>query len=249
MLRGREDLQAVARSLFLLQQEATEMHKLLLPVALSAGAFAVTLAAAADDALDLAFTGTTNIAVLGDSPYGTKPTDTAQFDVYPALVNSINADPSIALVLHVGDIHSGKTYCTVKYDQDIYTFWTAFQKPVVYTPGDNEWTDCHKTGEGGGLYNKTTGQIDYLVDSTGQLLDYAGGNPAANLELVRWLHARRAQAGAVAAIPLRPRPSERRQLCRKRHVREVPRALCRREHSGRLEQRSGRLVQGPDDEP
>ncbi len=161
------------------------MNRLLVPLAFSAGALAIALPAAADDALDMTFTGTTRIAVFGDSPYGTKPTDTAEFDVYPTLVNSINADPSVALVLHVGDIHSGKTYCTAKYDQDIYNFWTAFQKPLVYTPGDNEWTDCHKTGEGGGLYNKTTGQIDYLTDPNGQLLDYAGGNPAQNLELVR----------------------------------------------------------------
>jgi hypothetical protein len=25
---------------------------------------------------------------------------------------------------------------------------TAFKSPLVYTPGDNEWTDCNKSGEG-----------------------------------------------------------------------------------------------------
>src|SRR4029077_2007355 len=92
----------------------------------------------------------------------------------------------VSLVLHVGDIHSGKQFCTFAYDQSIYDLFAAFQQPLVYTPGDNEWTDCHKTGEGGGQYNATSGQIVYQVDpTTGNLIDYQGGNPAANLDLVR----------------------------------------------------------------
>ncbi len=48
-----------------------------------------------------------------------------------------------------------------------------FQDPLVYTPGDNEWSDCHKPGEGGNVF----------VD--GQPVDYANGDPIANLALVR----------------------------------------------------------------
>jgi hypothetical protein len=70
-------------------------------------------------------------------------------------------------------------------DRSIYQLWTAYTKPLVYTPGDNEWTDCHKSGEGGGTYNPTTGQINYVLDSSGSPVDYAGGNPLANLALVR----------------------------------------------------------------
>jgi hypothetical protein len=55
----------------------------------------------------------------------------------------------------------------------------------VLTPGDNEWTDCHKKKEGGGAYNATTGQIDYVTDANGNLIDYSGGNPVDNLALVR----------------------------------------------------------------
>src|SRR5262249_17873305 len=29
----------------------------------------------------------------------------------------------------------------------IYFQFQQFKKPVVYTPGDNEWTDCHKSKE------------------------------------------------------------------------------------------------------
>jgi hypothetical protein len=58
----------------------------------------------------------------------------------------------------------------------------------VYTPGDNEWTDCHKPGEGGGKHNATTQQIDYVTDPvTGQPVDYASGDPIANFSLVRSL--------------------------------------------------------------
>ena len=92
----------------------------------------------------------------------------------PAFIDSINADPDVALVLHVGDIHSGKQYCTEAYDQDdLRPSGRAFKDPLVYTPGDNEWTDCHKAAEGGGVYNEATGQIDYVLDASGNPVDYA----------------------------------------------------------------------------
>jgi len=128
---------------------------------------------------------TLTIAVFGDSPYGTSPTDTAEFQATPAFIGSINADSEVDLVLHVGDIHSGKQYCTAEYDLSIFDLWTAFKSPLVYTPGDNEWTDCNKSGEGGGTYNKTTGQIDYVLDANGNPVDYAKGDPIANLQLLR----------------------------------------------------------------
>ncbi|MBV9989921.1 MAG: metallophosphoesterase [Alphaproteobacteria bacterium] len=129
--------------------------------------------------------GVSTVAVYGDAPYGTSPTDTAQLQATPAFIASINADPDVSLVMHAGDIHSGKQYCTAKYDHTIRNLWNTFADPMIYTPGDNEWTDCHKTGEGGGAYNSGTGQIDYMRDAQGRLIDYAGGNPVANLGLIR----------------------------------------------------------------
>ena len=134
------------------------------------------------------------LAVYGDAPYGTTPTDTAEFEATPAFIQSVNNDPKVRLVMHVGDIHSGKQFCTQGYDQSVFDLWKSYDDPVVYTPGDNEWSDCHKAtpgpngpilGEGGGLYNKNTGQIDYVLGSDGQPVDYANGNPADNLALVR----------------------------------------------------------------
>lgn len=148
---------------------------ILLGASLLATAFAVPAASAVP----------TTIAVYGDAPYGTTPTETAQFDATPAFIDAVNADPDVSLVLHVGDIHSGKQYCTEAYDRSVYYLWSNFQDPLVYTPGDNEWADCHKKKEGGGTYNSTTGQIDYVTDASGNLVDYAGGDPIQNLDLVR----------------------------------------------------------------
>jgi hypothetical protein len=95
-------------------------------------------------------TGSANkltVAVFGDAPYGGSNTDTAAFAATPAFVNAVNHDPKVDLVAHVGDIHSGSQKCTVAYDQSVFDLWTAFKDPLVYTPGDNEWTDCQKTKE------------------------------------------------------------------------------------------------------
>ncbi len=124
-------------------------------------------------------------AVYGDAPYGTSPTDTSETDATPAFIRTVNADRAVSGVLHVGDIHSGSQYCTQAYDQQVADLWSAFADPLVYTPGDNEWTDCHKKKEGGGAFNATTGQIDFVTDPTGASVSYAGGNPVDNLALVR----------------------------------------------------------------
>src|SRR5262249_40868303 len=47
------------------------------------------------------------LAVFGDWPYST----TLLADA-PLLVQSINADPKVRIVVHVGDIHSGSMPCT-----------------------------------------------------------------------------------------------------------------------------------------
>jgi hypothetical protein len=71
----------------------------------------------------------------------------------------VNSDPDVSLVLHVGDIHSGSQPCTgaglnpvpagadPTYNQRVFALFERFQQPFVYTPGDNEWTDCQKTKE------------------------------------------------------------------------------------------------------
>lgn len=153
-------------------------------VALSAGV-AATASAGNGSPFDTDSDGPVTFAVYGDAPYGTTPTDTSEFAATPAFIKSVNDDPKVRLVMHVGDIHSGSQYCTESYDRAVLGLWDAFKDPLVYTPGDNEWSDCHKVKEGGGLYNASTGQIDYVKDASGACVDYACGNPTANLDLVR----------------------------------------------------------------
>ena len=52
------------------------------------------------------------LAVYGDAPYGTTPGDDSELKATPAFIDNVNADPDVSIVLHVGDIHSGKQYCT-----------------------------------------------------------------------------------------------------------------------------------------
>ena len=110
------------------------------------------------------------IAVIGDSPYGASPTDTAEFIKNPSYIAAINNDKDVSMVLHTGDIHSGKQYCTQVYNQSIFNQWLSFAAPLIYIPGDNEWIDCQKVKQGGGTANS-----------------YQLGDPYANLDLVRSL--------------------------------------------------------------
>jgi hypothetical protein len=111
------------------------------------GAAFVALVACGVGAASADNPNTLTLAVYGDAPYGTSNADTAEFQATPAFITAINNDPSIQEVVHVGDIHSGSQKCTVAYDQSIYNLWTAYREPLVYTPGDNEWSDCTKTKE------------------------------------------------------------------------------------------------------
>jgi hypothetical protein len=51
--------------------------------------------------------------------------------------------------MHLGDIKNGSSRCDTSYFQLIRSDFDQFQDPLVYTPGDNEWTDCHRASNGG----------------------------------------------------------------------------------------------------
>jgi hypothetical protein len=82
-------------------------------------------------------------AVIGDVPYGTE-----QEAEFGDLIDAVNADPKVRLAIHVGDIKSGSTECTDARFQAIREAFDTFEDPLVYTPGDNEWTDCHRANNG-----------------------------------------------------------------------------------------------------
>ena len=51
-----------------------------------------------------------------------------------------------AFLMHVGDFKAQSAPCSDNEFEKIRDLFRAYPKPVVYTPGDNEWTDCHGVG-------------------------------------------------------------------------------------------------------
>jgi hypothetical protein len=87
-----------------------------------------------------------SIIAFGDMPYFL-PEDFKRFE---NLIQEVN-NQTQAFNVHVGDIKSSKTLCTEEYYHKIYNYFGQFNKPLIYTPGDNEWTDCD--GKAAGAYD------------------------------------------------------------------------------------------------
>lgn len=83
------------------------------------------------------------VIAFGDMPY-ILPADYSRFENLIKIVNNQNQ----AFNVHVGDIKSSSTPCSEDYYQKIYNYFESFNKPLIYTPGDNEWTDCNKVEAG-----------------------------------------------------------------------------------------------------
>jgi len=83
-----------------------------------------------------------SFAVIGDVPYGAD-----QVAKFPSWIDQINAAKP-AMSFHVGDIKNGSSRCDDPYYAMIRTDFNRFVGPLIYTPGDNEWTDCHRVNNG-----------------------------------------------------------------------------------------------------
>lgn len=84
-----------------------------------------------------------DLAIIGDTPYGA-----AQIEDFPNLLASIAADSRVSTVVHVGDIKNGSSRCDDAYFAQIFAGFSTLPIPLVFTPGDNEWTDCHRANNG-----------------------------------------------------------------------------------------------------
>ena len=80
---------------------------------------------------------------LGDLPYRAQDEET-----YYALIQEINRQKP-QLSIFVGDTKSGGSPCSDTYLRKIHASFKLFEAPLIYTPGDNEWTDCHRLNAGG----------------------------------------------------------------------------------------------------
>lgn len=109
-----------------------------------AGISAVAVTAARPATVPAAAGQDYSFAVIGDIPYGA-----AQIANFPNVIAQINADPAVQWVDHLGDIKDGSSVCSDQYFQLIKSDFDRFTDPLVYTVGDNEWTDCHRPNNGG----------------------------------------------------------------------------------------------------
>lgn len=78
-------------------------------------------------------------ALIGDVPYSRD-----DLDKFDRLIYKINIDPQLAWVLHAGDIKNGISICSDGMLIDRLQRFQQFKIPFILTPGDNEWTDCHR---------------------------------------------------------------------------------------------------------
>ena len=78
--------------------------------------------------------------ILGDTPYN--QAEVAQLD---ALIERLNGE-ELAFVVHVGDITSGAGPCTNEWFEARRRQFNRVRHPFIVIPGDNDWTDCHRSG-------------------------------------------------------------------------------------------------------
>ena len=121
------------------------MRRLLLPLlaALAAAAATAGLSHADDDRRDDRRASAYEIGLWGDLPYSAEQRATGM----PNLIDDMNAE-RLAFSVHNGDIKAGGERC----DNPIYAqfegYLNVLEAPAMYTPGDNEWTDCDRPSSG-----------------------------------------------------------------------------------------------------
>jgi hypothetical protein len=84
--------------------------------------------------------GSLAFGLMGDTPYSEG--EARRLD---ALIDALNAQ-ELAFVAHVGDITSGRGPCTDEWFEARKKQFARIRHPFILLPGDNDWTDCHRTG-------------------------------------------------------------------------------------------------------
>jgi hypothetical protein len=147
---------------------------------------------------------TFSFVALGDTAYNL-PRDAP---VYDALIERINkARPAFSI--HVGDTW-GAMPCTEESHKYVLGQFAKFDHPVVYTPGDNEWTDCRKPEilEAYHRYiaGKATPQdMGLLLPARtfdGAFSNYGFADPVGGLKLIRRLYFGKPESQGRYPMPL-----------------------------------------------
>ncbi len=83
-----------------------------------------------------------SFGLFGDTPYSRW-----EREQLPDMLAAMGRD-DLAFVVHDGDIKNGFSVCSDEVFQDMLGVFQASPHPLVYVPGDNEWTDCHRSNNG-----------------------------------------------------------------------------------------------------
>ncbi len=95
----------------------------------------------------------------GDIPYG-------RFDEMSfigLLAKAAESEPDF--IVHVGDFKGGATPCSDETFERMRDLFQSQPVPLIYTPGDNEWTDCHRKKAGGYDPQERLGRLRQLFFS------------------------------------------------------------------------------------
>lgn len=86
-----------------------------------------------------------SIGLWGDLPYSTLQATTG----VPNLIADMNGQ-RLAFTVHDGDLKQGSgSLCDDKLYYQALDFFNALRAPAMFTPGDNDWTDCDRPSNGG----------------------------------------------------------------------------------------------------
>ena len=79
-------------------------------------------------------------ALIGDLGYTAR-----QEPLLQNLLDELNATPDLAFVVHDGDLWGGGGCADQRY-MGRFAQFQASVHPLIFTPSDNDWTDCHSSG-------------------------------------------------------------------------------------------------------
>ena len=85
---------------------------------------------------------TWRFAAIGDVPYSRH-----ERNEMPRMLENIAAEHP-EFIVHAGDIKQSSDECTDELFIDRHQLFNSSSVPFIYTPGDNEWTDCRRLSAG-----------------------------------------------------------------------------------------------------
>ena len=91
-----------------------------------------------------------SIGLWGDLPYANGNGDTTYTQKttgVPNLIADMNRQ-DLAFSVHDGDLKDGSSRCSDDKYYDFKASLNTLEAPAIFTPGDNDWTDCDRTSAG-----------------------------------------------------------------------------------------------------